>query len=48
VGVVPTLLEVIVQLADIPASDRYARGPTIYARQPWALSSDALVLSGND
>ena len=44
----PTLLEVVFYLGDIPASDPYPRGPTIYARQPWNISSDALVLSGND
>ena len=44
----PTLLEVISHLGDIPANDGYSPGPTIYARQPWTVSSDALVLSGKD
>jgi hypothetical protein len=48
VGAVPTLLEVISHLGDIPANDGYSPGPTIYARQPWTISSDALVLSGDD
>jgi hypothetical protein len=48
VGAVPSLLEVISHLDSIPAGDRYSRGPTIYARQPWTVSSDAQVLSGED
>jgi hypothetical protein len=45
---VPTLLEVISRLDDIPPGDGFSPGPTIYARRPWTLSSDALVLSGDD
>jgi hypothetical protein len=45
---VPTLLEVISDLDDIPAIDPFSAGPTIYARRPWTTHSDALVLSGDD
>jgi hypothetical protein len=44
----PSLLEVIAHLHDIPAGDRYSMGPVIYARRPWTLQSDALVLTGED
>ena len=47
-GAVPTLLEVIAHLGEIAANDGYSPGPTIYAQQPWTISSDALVLSGDD
>jgi hypothetical protein len=39
-----TLLQVISRLDDIPAGDGYSPGPIIYARRPWTLSSEALVL----
>lgn len=48
VSAVPTLLEVISRLDDIPSGDGYSPGPTIYARRPWTPSSDALVLRGDD
>ncbi|GAA1843915.1 hypothetical protein [Asanoa iriomotensis] len=44
----PTLLDVISHLDDIPSGDGYSPGPTIYARRPWKPSSDALVLTGDD
>lgn len=43
-----SLLEVITWLGDIPAGDGFSPGPTIYARKPWSLSADALVLRGDD
>jgi hypothetical protein len=45
---VPTLLEVISALEEIPAGDGYSPGPTIYAKRPWTLTSDALVLRGDE
>jgi hypothetical protein len=45
---VPSLLEVITKLSDIPTGDRFSRGPTIYARKPWNPTADAVVLEGND
>lgn len=45
--VVPSLLEVITSLQDIPAGDGYSAGPTIYAKLPWTPSTDAVVLRGD-
>jgi hypothetical protein len=44
----PTLLEVVNSLRDIPAGDRFSKGPTIYGRLPWAPSADAVVLQGDE
>jgi hypothetical protein len=45
---VPSLLEVITRLRDIPPGDRFSFPPTIYARTPWTSRADALVLRGDD
>jgi hypothetical protein len=44
----PSLLEVIAHLRDIPVGDRDSKGPVIYARRPWTPQSNALVLVGDD
>ncbi|MEU4218074.1 hypothetical protein [Actinoplanes sp. NPDC026623] len=41
---VPTLLEVIGNLHDIPTGDGYTAGPTIFAVRPWLPSANAVVL----
>jgi len=45
---VPTLLEVISSLHDIPAGDGYTAGPTIFAMRPWLPSAEAVVLRGDE
>ena len=45
---VPSLLEVITHLHDIPPGDGYSSGPTIYARPPWSPQADAVVLRGEE
>ena len=42
----PSLLEVIVALRDVPLGDGFSAGPTIYAKHPWTSESDAVVLAG--
>lgn len=44
----PSLLEVVTYLNDIPAGDGFSPGPTIYATKPWTLRADAVVLRGDD
>jgi hypothetical protein len=46
--VVPSLLEVISSLRDIPPGDPYSAGPTIFAKRPWTPSTDAAVLRSGD
>jgi hypothetical protein len=41
VGVVPTVLEVVKYLNEIPAGDGFSPGPTIYGARPWTLDGDA-------
>jgi hypothetical protein len=45
---VPSLLEVISRLTDIPGGDGVSGGPTIYARLSWTPAADALVLRGEE
>jgi len=45
---VPTLLEVIIGLYDIPAGDGCTAGPTIFVMRPWQPSAEAVVLSGDE
>jgi hypothetical protein len=42
---VATLAEVISRLDSIPAHDAFGISPTIFARKPWTIESDAMVLS---
>ncbi|MBB4763806.1 hypothetical protein [Actinoplanes digitatis] len=44
----PSLLEVITNLHEIPLGDGHSAGPTIYAKRPWTPSTDAVVLEGDD
>jgi hypothetical protein len=45
---VPSLLEVITNLPNIPLGDGHSAGPTIYAKRPWTPATDAVVLEGDD
>lgn len=45
---VPSLLDVVSHLNEIPAGDGFSPGPTIYATRPWTLNADAVVLRGDD
>jgi hypothetical protein len=45
---VPSLLEVIARVHELPQGDGFTPGPTIFARRPWTCSAGALVLAGDD